>query len=332
MPAAARHSVSALVGLNAVMGFFGAFTFPMQKVLLRDWAPLSLGTERVWALRAGAYGMQAGIVATTFLTPLLAAKFGWRLVPRLYGTALVIGGAIWQLVAVNTPAGWKGISEEELALLTQHKAKKDDGDAGEEHEEQKTSEASDASSTQAQAVAPPLPPRLLVHPSVLATFWINVADNAAMYTLQQWAAVWFTERALPLHPHPPPIPQRFNGGSPPLPTDHGVSATRAGGFLAAANAVNVAGQFISAAVEDLLQRKGYSLLTIRRIGAGGGSFTQAVCVTLFGLAPSPLLASVIFSAHNLAESFTSNGCELSATVCPIRRQSGWRQSGWRQSV
>ena len=101
----------------------------------------------------------------------------------------------------------------------------------------------------------------------------------------------------------------------PLPTDHGVSATRAGGFLAAANAVNVAGQFISAAVEDLLQRKGYSLLTIRRIGAGGGSFTQAVCVTLFGLAPSPLLASVIFSAHNLAESFTSNGCELSATVC-----------------
>ena len=121
MPAAARHSVSALVGLNAVMGFFGAFTFPMQKVLLRDWAPLSLGTERVWALRAGAYGMQAGIVATTFLTPLLAAKFGWRLVPRLYGTALVIGGAIWQMVAVNTPAEWKGISEEELALLTQHK-------------------------------------------------------------------------------------------------------------------------------------------------------------------------------------------------------------------
>ena len=121
MPAAARHSVSALVGLNAVMGFFGAFTFPMQKVLLRDWAPLSLGTERVWALRAGAYGMQAGIVATTFLTPLLAAKFGWRLVPRLYGTALVIGGAIWQLVAVNTPAEWKGISPEELALLTQHK-------------------------------------------------------------------------------------------------------------------------------------------------------------------------------------------------------------------
>ena len=59
-----------------------------------------------------------------------------------------------------------------------------------------------------------------------------------------------------------------DSGSPPLPTDHGVSATRAGGFLAAANAVNVAGQFISAAVEDLLQRKGYSLLTIRRIGAG----------------------------------------------------------------
>ena len=140
-------------------------------------------------------------------------------------------------------------------MVDQDKAKKDDDDAGEEHEEQKSSEA----------VAPPLPPRLLVHPSVLATFWINVADNAAMYTLQQWAAVWFTERALPLHPHPPPVHQRFNGGSP---TDHGVSATRAGGFLAAANAVNVAGQFISAAVEDLLQRKGYSLLTIRRIGAG----------------------------------------------------------------
>ena len=143
-------------------------------------------------------------------------------------------------------------------MFDQDKAKKDDDDAGEEHEEQKSSEA----------VAPPLPPRLLVHPSVLATFWINVADNAAMYTLQQWAAVWFTERALPLHPHPPPVHQRFNDGSPPLPTDHGVSATRAGGFLAAANAVNVAGQFISAAVEDLLQRKGYSLLTIRRIGAG----------------------------------------------------------------
>ena len=84
-------------------------------------------------------------------------------------------------------------------MVDQDKAKKDDDDAGEEHEEQKSSEA----------VAPPLPPRLLVHPSVLATFWINVADNAAMYTLQQWAAVWFTERALPLHPHPPPVHQRF---------------------------------------------------------------------------------------------------------------------------
>ena len=105
-----------------------------------------------------------------------------------------------------------------------------------------------------------------------------------MYTLQQWAAVWFTEH-------------------------HSTTAARAGGFLAAANVVNVAGQFVSAGVESALLRKGFSLLTIRRIGGGVGSLAQAAGVFLFGLAPSPLLASVVFSAHNLAESFTSNAYE-----------------------
>jgi MFS family permease len=83
MPSAARHSVQLLAILQGAMGFFAAFLFPIQKVLLREWAPLSLGTERVWALRAGGFGMQAGIVGSTFLTPLLATKFGWRRVPRI---------------------------------------------------------------------------------------------------------------------------------------------------------------------------------------------------------------------------------------------------------
>ena len=118
MPAAGRHSVQLLAWLQAAMGFFAAFLFPMQKVLLREWAPLTLGTERVWALRAGGFGMQAGIVGTSFLTPLLATRYGWRRVPRIYGLATIVGGVLWQLVAVNKPAQWKGISPTELALLS----------------------------------------------------------------------------------------------------------------------------------------------------------------------------------------------------------------------
>ena len=279
MPAAGRHSVQMLAWLQAAMGFFAAFLFPIQKVLLREWAPLSLGTERVWALRAGGFGMQAGIVGTTFLTPLLATRFGWRRVPRIYGLATVLGGLLWQLIAVNKPAEWKGIDPTELELLTA------DADDGQQQDDEDKAEAEgeasvatteikdesgggDSSSSSSSGAPPALPPRLLVHPSVLATFWINVADNASMYTLQQWALVWFTEH-------------------------HLTSPMRAGGFLAAANVVNVAGQFISAGVEAGLMRQGYSLLTIRRLGGGLGSLCQAVGVFLFGLAPSPLLASLV---------------------------------------
>jgi MFS family permease len=282
MPAAGRHSVQLLAWLQAVMGFFAAFLFPMQKVLLREWAPLSLGTERVWALRAGGFGMQAGIVGTTFLTPLLATRYGWRQVPRLYGMATVVGGVLWQLIAVNKPSQWKGISSSELALLdpSQEKSTDEDKDARAVADEVQVERSGNA----APAARSALPPRLLVHPSVLSTFWINVADNASMYTLQQWALVWFTEH-------------------------HATSAAQAGGFLAAANIVNVAGQFVSAGVESALLRHGYSLLSIRRLGGGLGSLCQAAGVFLFGLAPSPLLASLVFSAHNLAESFTSNAYE-----------------------
>eukprot|EP01043_Picozoa_sp_COSAG02_P068419 COSAG02_NODE_11357_length_1741_cov_1.495737_1_plen_441_part_00 len=281
MPAAGRHSVQLLAWLQAAMGFFAAFLFPMQKVLLREWAPLSLGTERVWALRAGGFGMQAGIVGTTFLTPLLATRYGWRRVPRLYGMATVVGGVLWQLIAVNQPAQWKGISPSELALLDpdHEKSTDEDGEGAAAGDVQNV-----PSGGTDPAPRPAFPLHLLVHPSVLSTFWINVADNASMYTLQQWALVWFTEH-------------------------HATSAAQAGGFLAAANVVNVAGQFFSAGVESALLRQGYSLLSIRRLGGGLGSLCQASAVFLFGLAPSPLLASLIFSAHNLAESFTSNAYE-----------------------
>ena len=173
MPAAARHSVQLLALLQGGMGFFAAFLFPIQKVLLRKWAPLSLGTERVWALRSGGFGMQAGIVGSTFLTPLLATKYGWRRVPLIYGAATLLGGLLWQLIAVNRPAQWKGIAPDELALLEE----------ASEGEEEKAPGLADAEA--ATKAAPALPPRLLVHPAVLATFWINVADNASMYTLQQ---------------------------------------------------------------------------------------------------------------------------------------------------
>lgn len=68
---------------------------------------------------------------------------------------------------------------------------------------------------------------------VASAMWVNVADNSSMYTLQQWAPVWFLEV---LH----------------------CSPAQAGGYLAVANAVNVAGQFISAAVETALLRSGPS--------------------------------------------------------------------------
>ena len=270
MPAAAAHSIRALTLLQALMGAFAGLLFPVQKVLLRDWAPVSLGTERVWALRASAFGMQAGIVGATFFTPLIASgQAGWRAVPRLYGSVTVLGALLWQLLATNSPKNWSGINSDELALLLQD----EDGES-----------SSSGGGGGAKEPSEPLPLEFLVRPPVLATFWVNVADNASMYTLQQWAAVWFMEV-------------------------HKVSATKAGSFLAVANVVNVAGQFISAAVETVLLRSGHSLVSVRRLGGGIGSIVQAVCIALFGLAPTPFLGSLIFSVHNLAESFTSNAYE-----------------------
>jgi MFS family permease len=186
MPSAARRGgVVMLTALQMLMGAFAGLLFPVQKMLLREWAPLSLGGERVWALRASALGMQVGIVGGTWLTPRLATSGpgAWGAVLWLYGAMACAGGVLWQALATSTPREWRGISHDELQLL----------------------ESGGCYSTAAHNCAPSrtdgqishpmeMPLDYLVRPSVLATFWINVADNATMYTLQQWAALFFMER------------------------------------------------------------------------------------------------------------------------------------------
>jgi MFS family permease len=211
MPAAGRRlatggGIGALVGCSAALGVFAGLLFPVQKQLLKEWAPLSLGAERVWALRSSAFGMQLGIVGTSFLTPVLATKFGWRLVPLAYGLATLAGAGAWQALAASSPRQARGVSVAELALLEADAAPGDAplGAGGRTRRDRE-----------------PFRARLLAHPSVVAAMWVNVADNSSMYTLQQWAPVWFMEVL-------------------------GCSASTTGGYLAVANAVNVAGQFVRA--------------------------------------------------------------------------------------
>ena len=73
----------------------------------RQWLPSSLSdTEMAFALRSTTWGVNVGRFAASFLTALLATKFGWRAVPGIYAAIVAAFAIPFQLICTDSPAEW----------------------------------------------------------------------------------------------------------------------------------------------------------------------------------------------------------------------------------
>ena len=86
----------------------------------RQWLPSSLSdTEMAFALRSTTWGVNVGRFAASFLTALLATKFGWRAVPGIYAAIVAAFAIPFQLICTDSPAEWARRARPSMATAEQ---------------------------------------------------------------------------------------------------------------------------------------------------------------------------------------------------------------------
>jgi hypothetical protein len=70
--------------------------------MIKAWLPTGAG--RPWALRAMELGQRVGPLIAAWQVPVMAARWGWASVPRIYGGSSLLFALLWQLCAREGPA------------------------------------------------------------------------------------------------------------------------------------------------------------------------------------------------------------------------------------
>ena len=93
---------------------------PQVGMMKRQWLPSSLSdTEMAFALRSTTWGVNVGRFAASFLTALLATKFGWRAVPGIYAAIVAAFAIPFQLICTDSPAEWARRARPSMATAEQ---------------------------------------------------------------------------------------------------------------------------------------------------------------------------------------------------------------------
>ena len=246
LPSSARFGALPLAAIFTCLGMCQGPLVPAQAVLQRHWMPL--GGERAWASRMTQIGQRIGKIATTSLTPWLAATHGWRSLIYIYCTATGVFSLLFSMLATNTPKEWNGsirpyMNKAEVALL---EAGVGGVKKGGDNDKPKRA----------------FPWYLFRVKAANAIIFSHIAANATEYTLTQWAPTFFIER-------------------------HGVDVANLGAFLTLPQSVAFVATFVTAAIENVVLQAGVSLLTVRRMANLLGSALHMTFLCLFGLARTP---------------------------------------------
>mmetsp|Transcript_32315 Transcript_32315/g.74978 ORF Transcript_32315/g.74978 Transcript_32315/m.74978 type:complete len:427 (-) Transcript_32315:292-1572(-) len=100
LPWAADTGVGNLCWLLWFMGLTQGPTFPAQLASVSKWAS---GSLRSYASALGAAGSTAGSLLALGLTPVLAARLGWRITGHVFGVATFLFGALWHFNGRSSP-------------------------------------------------------------------------------------------------------------------------------------------------------------------------------------------------------------------------------------
>ena len=130
--------------------------------------------------------------------------------------------------------------------------------------------------------------KMLCNPAVLAVILAHTSTSSVNICFSQWAPTILME-------------------------SHGLTPAVAGAFLATANAVDIAGNFISAGFESVLLRAGWTLPAVQKFCHSASSMVQAAAMLGFTLVSSPRTATFLYSCcmatMGMAQSSFLSGCK-----------------------
>ena len=102
LPLAARGGHLAVCAIIALAGAMNGPFLPAHYQVKGAWAPHD--TSRAWAILIMTLGSTWATMVAGWLTPFIAGRFGWRAVPLVYSSAILVTTAVWQLCAYESPA------------------------------------------------------------------------------------------------------------------------------------------------------------------------------------------------------------------------------------
>lgn len=157
-PPAAAFGLTVLIMVRILMGMGEAVTFPSIYSLYARWVPL---TERARSVAVANSGIPAGTVFALLVTPIIVTNYGWEWAFYLFGAVGVIWWVLWHNLVARSPALQPGISDEELAIIS-------DGTASDD------------------AARPPPWGKLLTNMPVWAVIVAHFCNNWSLYVLLSW--------------------------------------------------------------------------------------------------------------------------------------------------
>mmetsp|Transcript_3157 Transcript_3157/g.7297 ORF Transcript_3157/g.7297 Transcript_3157/m.7297 type:complete len:504 (+) Transcript_3157:76-1587(+) len=236
-----------LSGLWCVMAAMGAVQgplFPTSTVYLSKWMPKAVpggSDEKAWGTSMLDIGISLGALFVIPVANSLAAAFGWRLAYQGIGAASLGFVGLWQVLAAEEPARCFYISRKELAFLEANVAK----------QEKKSSQGQQPDQDGSGLLG--MPVAVGLHQSLWAVFFAHIAFNYGAYYLTNWSPTYYSE-VLRLTPE------------------------QAKYHLMLPHVTNLICKSVNPLLVRLVERRGISLLSMRRLFTASGFLLAALCL------------------------------------------------------
>lgn len=262
------HGLNGIWLCMALMGAVQGPMFPTSSVFLSRWMPTAKPNsgqtdEKAWGTSMLDVGISIGSLLIIPTVTGLAESVGWRNTFRVIGAASLGFVALWSWLAASTPSECWFISKEELDFLDRHVTKP-------KQPSKKESTAGGGGNTLVG-----MPWAMAVHPGLWAIFFCHIAFNFGAYYLTNWSPTYYKD-VLGLEPKD----AKFH--------------------LMLPHVANLFIRFINPSLITLVSRKGYSLLSSRKIFTCTGYLMAAsLLAPVYSLKDlSPWVSTIVFSIAN----------------------------------
>eukprot|EP00928_Gymnodinium_smaydae_P096856 TRINITY_DN8638_c2_g1_i1.p1 TRINITY_DN8638_c2_g1~~TRINITY_DN8638_c2_g1_i1.p1 ORF type:complete len:454 (-),score=32.39 TRINITY_DN8638_c2_g1_i1:276-1637(-) len=258
-----------------IMGAVQGPLFPTSSVFLSCWMPKAKDgepDEKAWGTSMLDVGISVGTLAIIPAVTFLSEAVGWRHTYRAVGLASAGFVLLWHTLAASAPSESWIITKEELAYLEANVKKKASTKADET-----------ARSTKLSSSIIGVPWAVALHRGTWAVFFAHMAFNFGAYYLTNWSPTYYKDVL-------------------------GVPPSQAYLHLMLPHITNLVAKASNPSIDTYMSRRGYGLLSKRRIFTCVGFLLAAILlVAVYPLRDSVWASTALFSCANAAFGLAPSG-------------------------